>query len=93
MRNILLIAGSSIEEEHELLSQLRRYFRDVSRFDDVERDLFSRTTPDILPEFIYQPLSVSKLINTTLLQWAALIVLALLLLFASLYKFNRYDVR
>ena len=86
-------AGSSIEEEHEMMRQLRRHFREVSRYDDLEAVLFQRTKPDELPPFEYQPLGQSALVARTVLHWGAMAVTILLLLAASYLRFNRYDVR
>ena len=89
----MAFAGSSIEEEHEMMRQLRRHFRVVSRYDDLETALFQRTTPDELPPFEYQPLGQSVLAARTVLHWGAMAVTILLLLAASYLLFNRYDVR
>ena len=86
-------AGSSIEEEHEMMRQLRRHFREVSRYDDLESELFQRTKPDELPPFEYQPLGQGALVARTILHWGAMAVTMLLLLAASYLRFNRYDVR
>lgn len=90
---VTTFAAGSIEEEHELLRQMRAYFRKVAQFDDVERDLFTRTKPDELPVFEYKPLTAGRLISLTIGQWAAIFLFALVLLLLSYLQFNRYDVR
>lgn len=90
---VTTFASGSIEEEHELLRQMRAYFRRVAQFDDVEQDLFARTTPDDLPEFEYIPIPAGTLISSTILQWGALLLFAIILLLLSYLQFNRYDVR
>ena len=86
-------AGTGITEEHELLRQLNIHFRMISDYDDIEPVLMQRTTPDDLPEFVYRPLSARALINASMIQWGALVIMTLVLFGIAYYFFIRYDVR
>jgi len=86
-------AGTGIAEEHELLRQLFQHFREVAQYDDIEPVLMARTVPDKLPVFKYRPLSAAALVSASLVQWAALLAIPIVLFGIAFRRFNRYDVR
>lgn len=93
-------AGTGIDEEHEMLDQLYRYFGAVAEKDDFEWELLNRARDnkpdpekDKLPVFKYEPLPPQHLLRSTATQWAALIITTLVLFGIAYWRFNSYDVR